>query len=221
MARAGHKYPLLVYRHIVSRWWFALVFMGIALFGWAYVEYRQPPGPHVLWPFFLGSFLVWPWQLLIAVGILAILAGFFFWSIRYFAYVQPYPTYLKLVTPFLRFNISYKRIQRTSATEMRYLFSYKDMQAFWLFGMRDVFSLIAGKTALVIDLKGYPVSPALLRLFLYRFFFKDKTTHIVILVDDWMRFSSELDSMRTGIDPNPPAPKKRSRDSILAKLPHK
>jgi hypothetical protein len=220
MARAGHRYPLIVYRHLVSRWWFALVFMGIVLFGWAYVEYRQPPGAHVLWPFFLGPFLVWPWELLIAIGSLAILVGIFFWSIRYLAYVQPYPHYLKLVTPFLRINISYKRIQKTTATEMRYLFSLKSFRFIWMFGLREVLSQVAHKTALVIDLNGYPISPAVLRLFLSRFFFKDKTPHLVILVQDWMRFSSELDSMRSGIDPNPPV-QRRSRDSILARLPRK
>jgi hypothetical protein len=72
------------------RWWFAFVFMGIALFGWAYVEYRQP-GDFLLWPFMLGSFLVWPWQLLIAIGVLAILVGIFFWLIRFVAYCSPIP----------------------------------------------------------------------------------------------------------------------------------
>src|SRR5512133_1592723 len=115
MARAGHRYPLLVYRHIVGRWWFALVFMGVVMFGWAYVEYRQP-SDFVLWPVILGRFVVWPWELLTGLGILATLIGFFFWSIRYFAYVQPYPNYLKLVTPFMRINISYKRVKKTTAS---------------------------------------------------------------------------------------------------------
>ncbi len=116
----------------------------------------------------------------------------------------------------MRMNISYKRIQKTTATEMRYLFDYKRMSG-WV---KEIFSPLATKTALVIDLNGYPISPKVLRLFLYRFFFKDQTPHIVILVQDWMRFSSELESMRSGVDPNPPAPK-RSRDSILARLPQK
>ncbi len=216
MARAGHRYPLIVYRHLLNRWWFALVFMGLALFGWAYVEYLQP-SEFLLWPFFVGSFLVWPWQLLIATGILAILVGIFFWIIRYFAYVQPCPTYLKLVTPFIRINISYKRIKKTTVSEMRYLFPFKSMSG-WV---RDIFSPLAAKSALVLELNGYPVSPAVMRLVLYRFFFKDKTPNLIILVDDWMRFSSELDSMRSGIDPNPPVQKKRSKDSILARLPQK
>ncbi len=206
MARAGHRYPLIVYRHMLNRWWPAMFAIGLGMLAWAYSEYIEP----------LGRFRTWVWGFDAAVGGLAILIGIFFWSIRYFAYVQPYPNYLKLVTPFMRINISYKRIQKTTATEMRYLFEYKKMSG-WV---RDIFSPLASKTALVIDLNGYPLSPAVLRLFLSRFFFKDKTPHLVILVQDWMRFSSELESMRSGIDPNPPA-QKRPRDSILARLPRK
>ncbi len=206
MARAGHKYPLVVYRHMLNRWWPAMIAIGLGMFALAYSEYIAP----------LGKFLPWRWQLFAGIGGLAILIGVFFWIIRYFAYVQPLRNYLKLVTPFMRLNISYKRFKKTTATEMRYIFAYKSMSG-WV---RDIFSPLANKTALVIDLNGYPISPVLLRLFLSRFFFKDKTPHLVILVQDWMRFSSELESMRSGIDPNPPA-QKRSKNSILSRLPEK
>jgi hypothetical protein len=204
MARAGHKYPLIVYRHMLNRWWPAMIAIGLGMFALAYSEYIEP----------LGKFLPWRWQLFASVGALAIFIGIFFWIARYVAYVQPLPNSLKLVTPFMRLNISYKRFKKTTATEMRYLFPYKSMSG-WV---RDIFSPLANKTALVIDLNGYPISPVLLRLFLSRFFFKDKTPHLVILVQDWMRFSAELESMRSGIDPNPPAPK-RSKNSILSRLP--
>jgi hypothetical protein len=206
MARAGHKYPLIVYRHMLNRWWPALIAIGLGMFALAYSEYIDP----------LGKFLPWRWQLFASIGVLSIFIGIFFWIIRYFAYVQPFPNYLKFVTPFIRVNISYKRFKKTTATEMRYLFAYKSMSG-WV---RDIFSPLASKTALVIDLNGYPISPVLLRLFLSRFFFKDKTPHFVILVQDWMRFSSELDTMRSGIDPNPPS-QKRSKNSILSSLPRK
>jgi hypothetical protein len=206
MARAGHKYPLIVYRHVLNRWWPAMFALGLGMFGFGYTEYIQP----------LGPFLPWRWQLCIVVGGLAIFVGIFFWVIRFFAYVQPFPNHLKLITPFMRINISYKRIQKTTATEMRYLFPYNRM-SWWV---REIFSPLATKTALVIDLSSYPISPVLLRLFLYRFFFKDKTPNFVILVQDWMRFSAELESMRAGIDPNPPA-QKRSKSSILSRLPEK
>ena len=206
MARAGHKYPLIVYRHMLNRWWPAMIAIGLGMFALAYSEYIEP----------LGKFLPWRWQLFAGIGALAILIGVFFWIVRYIAYVQPLPNHLKIVTPFMRLNISYKRFKKTTATEMRYLFSYKSMSG-WV---RDIFSPLANKTALVIDLYRYPISPVLLRLFLSRFFFKDKTPHIVILVQDWMRFSSELESMRSGIDLNPPA-QKRSKNSILSRLPQK
>lgn len=207
MARAGHRYQLLVYRHVVSRWWLALILIGVGMFAWAYIDYYFEP---------LGKVTTWIWGFDAAVGGLAILVGIFFLSIRYFAYVQPYPTYLKLVTPFMRINISYKRIKKTTASEMRYLFTFKGVSG----SARDVLEDLATKTAIVIELNGYPISPALMRLFLYRFFFKDKTPHLVILVKDWMGFSAELESMRSGIDPNPPA-QKRTKDSILARLPRK
>lgn len=206
MRRAGHKYPLIVYRHMVSRWWTPMIAIGLVMFWLAYQEYVTP----------LGQLLQWRWQLPAAVGGLSIFIGIFFWVIRFFAYVQPYPTYLKLVTPFMQLNISYKRIQKTTATEMRHLFPLKKMSG-WV---RDIFSPLANNTAVVIELTGYPISPTLLRFFLSRFFFKDKTPHFVILVKDWMRFSAELESMRSGIDPNPP-PQKRSRDSLLSRLPQK
>ena len=206
MARAGHKYPLIVYRHMLSRWWTPMIAIGLGMFALAYSEYIDP----------IGRYLPWRWQLFAAIGGLSIFVGIFFWIIRFFAYVQPYPNYLKLVTPLMRLNISYKRIHKTTATEMRHLFSLKSMSG-WV---RDIFSPLANNTAVVIELNGYPISPVLLRLFLYRFFFKDKTPHFVILVKDWMRFSSELESMRSGIDPNPPA-KKRPRDSLLTRLPQK
>jgi hypothetical protein len=183
-----------------------MIAIGLGMFALAYSDYIDP----------VGRLLPWRRQLLAAIGGLSILVGIFFWVIRYFAYVQPYPTYLKFVTPFLRINISYKRIKKTTATEMRYLFSIKRMSG-WV---QDIFAPLATSTAVVIELSAYPVSPVLLRLFLSRFFFKDKTPHLVLLVKNWMQFSSELDSMRSGIDLTPPA-KKRSRDSLLSRLPQK
>lgn len=206
MARAGHKYPLILYRHMLNRWWTPMIAIGLGMFALAYSEYIDP----------VGRLLPWRWQLFAAIGGLSIFIGIFFWVIRYFAYVQPHPTFLKLVTPFVRVNISYKRIRKTTSAEMRYLFSMKDMSG-WV---RDIFSPLATNMAVVIELTGFPISPFLLRALLSRFFFKDKTPHFVILVKDWMRFSSELDSMRSGTDIHPPT-QRRSRDSLLSRLPQK
>ncbi len=207
MKRAGHKYKLTVYQHMLNRWWPAMITMGLVLFALAYGEYMDP----------IAQFIAWRWQLFGAVGGLAIFIGIFFIVIKNFAYVQPLPNYLKLVTPFLHLNISYKRIKKTIPTEMRYLFPPKSLSG-W---MQDIVAPLSNKTALVIELTGYPISPTILRLFLSRFFFKDKTPHLVILVNDWMMFSTELDSMRSDTGPRPPEQRKRTRDSILSRLPQK
>lgn len=207
MARAGHKYPLLVYQHMLNRWWPAMITMGLVMFVFAYIEYTDP----------IAQFIAWRWQLAGAVGVLAIIVGLTFIVIKNFAYVQPLSNYLKLVTPFMRVNISYKRIKRTIPTEMRYLFPPKSLSG-W---MQDILAPLSNKTALLIELSGYPISPTILRMFLSRFFFKDKTPHLVILVKDWMQLSAELDSMRTDTGPRPSEQRKRTRDSILSRLPGK
>ena len=207
MARGGTKFPLIVYKHLLNRWWTPMFAMGLGMFGIAYGQYMEP----------LGPFLPMSWMPLVAIGVLAIMIGIFFLIIRQIAYVQAVPGYLKLVTPFLRLNISYKRIHKTTTTEMKLLFPPKSMSG-W---MRDIFAPLANQTALIIELKGYPISPVILRMFLSRFFFKDKTPHFVILVKDWIRFSSELESMRTGLDPNPPPAQKKPKSSILSRLPRK
>ena len=208
MARGGTKFPLMVYQRLVGRWWTPMIAMGLGLFGSAYGEYLKP----------FGHLVYWRWLPLVGVGIFAILVGIFFLIIKQFAYVQAYPTYLKFVTPFLRFNISYKRIQRTSTNEMQQLFPPKSMSG-WL---REIFAPLARHTGVVIELKGFPVSPTILRLFLSRFFFKDKSPHIVILVNDWMKFITELDSMRVGgSDSGESSNRLPQRNSILAKLPQK
>src|SRR5574341_1006507 len=129
MARGGTKFPLIVYRQLVSRWWTPMIAMGLGLFALAYWQYTEP----------LGPFLPMRWMLFVAIGIVALLIGFFFFIIRLIAYVQAFPTHLKFVTPFLRFNISYKRIQRTTTSEMRFLFPPRSMSG-WI---RDIFTPLA------------------------------------------------------------------------------
>lgn len=179
--------------------------IGLVMFALAYGEYTDP----------VYKFIAWRWQLFAGIGVLAIFVGGFFLLIRQIAYIRPFPGYIKLVTPFLRVNISYKRLQKTTTSEMRQLFPPKSLSG-W---MRDIFEPLAGQTAIILELKSYPIAPFLLRLFLSRFFFKDKTPHFVILVKDWMGLSTEIDSFRTGLDTNPEPVKKRGNDSILSKLP--
>ena len=181
--------------------------IGLGMFALASEQYNHP----------IYKYISWRWQLFTGIGILAILVGVFFLVIKQIAYIQPFPGYLKFVTPFMRFNISFKRIHKTTTSDMRQLFPPKSMSG-W---MRDIFQPLASQTAIILELKSYPISPAMLRLFLSRFFFKDKTPHLVILVKDWMSLSTEIDSFRTGVNPGSRPVKRRGNNSILSKLPRK
>jgi hypothetical protein len=207
MARGGRKYPLIIYRHLVNRWWTPMIAIGLVMFALAYGEYTDP----------VYKYIPWRWQLFAGIGILAILVGMFFLVIKYLAYIQPFPGYIKLATPFLRVQISYKRIHKTTTAEMGQLFPPKRMSG-WI---RDIFSPLANKTAIILELKAYPIPPFILRMFLSRFFFKDKTPHFVILVEDWMGLSAEIDSFKSGGGSSQYQPQRRTGDSILSKLPKK
>ena len=203
MAKSGHRYHLVIYSHMLNRWWPATFTLSLALFAIAWGIMRLPEGQTQ--PYLANVSL--------GLGGLVLVFTLFLFIVRKAAYVQAFPTYLRLVTPFLRINISYKRFRGTTTSEMRALFPPTSLSG-W---RRDIIAPLSSMTAIVINFNGYPVSPVLLRWFLSPFFFKDKTPHIIILVKDWLRFSAELDSMRLG---QRQAAKARPRDnSILSRLP--
>lgn len=204
MAKAGRRYPLVIYTRMMNRWWPATLLLSVGLFllGWGVA--RMPEG-------MANPLTV---RALYGLGVFALGITIFLFIIRKAAYVKPYKDHLRLVTPFLRLHISYRRFRSTTTTTMQALFPPASISG-W---QREIIAPLASMTALVINLNGYPMPPIMLRLFLSPFFFKDKTPHLVILVEDWLRFSAELDSMRAvGGEV-----KARPRDqSILSRLPHK
>ncbi|MBI5839759.1 MAG: hypothetical protein HZB19_06625 [Chloroflexi bacterium] len=203
MATVGRRYPLIMYTHMLNRWWPATSFLGAALLVLAWSVYSRGRED-------------WRWLTLASVGGFDLLFSVFLFTIRKSAYVQLFTDHLRLVTPFLRINISYKRLRRTSSATMGGLFPPKSI-SHWRQGILEP---LAKMTAVVVELNGYPITQTVLKFFFSPFFFKDKTPHFVILVQDWMRFSSDLESLRAG--GGVPAPRQKTRDqSILSRLPHK
>lgn len=204
---ASRRYPLVIYRRMINRWWPEILALGIILLGLAWPVYQNP----------LGRIQSWRWIGLILLGGGMVLSALLLLAMRGMAYVQVFPTHIKLATPFLRLNISHKRLRRATTAEMRALFPPAKMRG-W---KREVIAPLGGRTAVVLELNGWPAAPELLRWFLSPFFFKDKTPHFVILVDDWMRFNLELDSLRHGETPSRPHPRRPADQSILSRLPRK
>jgi len=202
MAKGGRRYPLVVYTHMMDRWWPAVFTLGLALLA-------------LSWAVRNWGYEDWRWIALISVGGLNIFLGILLLVLRKSAYVQPLSDHLRVVTPFLRLNISYKRFRRASSANMGVLFPPQSVSS-W---RAEIIRPLAKMTVLVIELNSYPMSQSALRLFLSPLFFKDKSPHFVILVDDWMKFSNELESMRSGVTPS--APRQKRNGSILSRLPNK
>jgi hypothetical protein len=202
MAKGGRRYPLVVYTRMMDRWWPAIFALGLALLSlaWAIRSY---------------GYEEWRWLAFTSVGGLNIFLGLVLLVMRKSAYVQPFNDYLRLVTPFLRLNISYKRFRRASTSNMNVLFPPQSVSN-W---RAEIIEPFAKMTVIIIELTSCPMSQSTLRMFLSPFFFKDKTPHFVILVDDWMKFSNELESMRQGGVSS--TPQQRRDNSILSRLPTK
>ncbi len=206
MAKAGKRYPLLIYDHTLSRWYPATFTLSLFLF---LIWWFLPVIRHT-------SQRDWQDIALLSASGITLVGTFFIFLARKMAYTRPYKKYLLLATPIFRLKISYKRIIQTKATEMRTLFPPAQLSR-W---QRESMAHLLKKTAVVIVLNAYPIAPFFLRFFLSPFFFKDKTPHFVLLVEDWMRFSSELDSFRSGGDIS--VRKKKSKaNSILSSISRK
>ena len=149
---------------------------------------------------------------MIGLGSAVILISLVMASLRKSGYVQLFKDHLRLVTPFLRMNISYRRILRTTTVNMGATFPPKSISG-W---RRDIIGPLASKTAVKIDLNGFPLPRMALQFFLSPFFFKDRTPHFIILVNDWMGFSMELESLRKGGNLTEQTIEKQS---ILSRLP--
>ena len=200
--KGGRRYPLVVYTHMIDRWWPAMLALGLALLSLA-------------WALYSWGYEQWRWLIFAGIGGFNIIVGLFLMLIRKAAYVQPFNDHLRLATPLLRLNISYKRFHRTTSANMGILFPPNTVTKWQV----EIVRPLAKMTAVIITLNKFPMSQFALRLFLSPLFFKDKTPHFVILVKDWMKFSAELDSMRSGFTPS--TPQQKRDNSILSRLPSK
>jgi hypothetical protein len=154
---------------------------------------------------------------LLAVGVICLFFTVFLLIARKLAYVQPFSDHLQLTTPFLRLNISYKRIQRITTAQYFNLFPPKSLSS-W---RRELFEPISGTQVVILHLTSYPLPRAAISPFLSSFFFYDKTPHFVLAIEDWMGFSTELDGYRvTGKALRQP-PKPRITSGLLDDLKRK
>jgi hypothetical protein len=208
MPKAGKKHSLLIYTRMINRWWPPLFLIGATTLALAWWRYQD---------FYLRIMAPWQWMFLAGAGGLCVFVSLLMWALRKSAYVRVYHDYFVLATPFLRMKVSYRRILRTSTATMESLFPIRKMPAL----KREAIQPLMKRTAVIVELKALPMPRSALRLFLSPFFFRDqKTPALVILVPDWMSFSTELDSLRVPVN-TPAITQRKNEPSILYKLPHR
>jgi hypothetical protein len=187
----GSRHLLVLYPYMLGRWWRATLTIGIFLLAIA----AGLGGLPLLLPQFPFPFVQdWRLWLVGGAGGFSLLFSIFFITVRKKAYVQPFADHLRIVTPFLRLNIAYRRFRRTSTAEMQQLFPPGRISS-W---QRNIVRPLARRVAVVIELTAFPVSHQVMRFFLSPLFFPDKTPRLALLVPDWMSLSTELESLRSG-----------------------
>jgi hypothetical protein len=105
-------------------------------------------------------------------------------------YVQAREDHIRLVTPFVNLKISYQRVRSFHTANFVQLFPPKE--ASW--AQRRFLEPFYGRTALALELSKLPLSKGFLRLFFGPQMFLPTTTGFVLLVEDWLELSTEIDS---------------------------
>jgi hypothetical protein len=187
---SGKRYHLLLYSYLLNRWWRLTLAIGIVLLALVAALAWLPSILPEYAPPQVADWILW---LSAGVGAFAVFLAVFLAAVRKSAYVQPFANHLRLVTPFLRMNISYRRFVLTSSAEMGKLFSLDGLKG----RKRDFLIPIAQRTVIVLEMNGWPLPRWTLGLFLSPYFFPDRSTRLALLVSDWMEFSNELESIRS------------------------
>ncbi len=172
---ASPKHSLLIYRRLYGAWRTTALLIALA----SGVLWWLAPAP-VNSPWMQAAFLT----LTLVAGLLFIytLVG------PALSYVQCRPNHLLLSTPLYRLAISYRRIHTTRPM----LFAPRGVR--WT--KQWLVQPYAGRTALAVDLNGYPVERRFLRLWLNEFVLPNDLLGLMLVTPDWMQLSRDIEVHR-------------------------
>jgi hypothetical protein len=178
--RSGNRYIFLVSRQVWDRLKGPTFLLGLLL-GIAWWQAGSGKTPIIqtannLWVLF-GA-------------VIALLFGGFAFLARNMSYIQTFPSYFRVVTPFLRLNVAYRRVKSIRPADLVKLFP--PSQQGW--AKRRFLAPFYVNTALAIELTALPIPKSSLRLFFPSHFFLPNATGLVIVIADWMKLSVELES---------------------------
>ncbi len=178
--KKGKRFPLLIYARFGKKW----SRMGLLLAVLAAVLWLLTPRlsiPAAMRP--LAALPVIAGLLLMLYGVLA----------SRMSYVQCGPRSIRIQTPFYPVVLSYRRVKLVRPVQMNKIFdSQKEKPA-----RRAWPPAYWAMTGLIVEVGKFPVDERWLRLWLDRYLFWQEGTGFVLLVEDWMGLSQQLDSFRS------------------------
>jgi hypothetical protein len=182
--KQGQKFPLLIYRryHQVHRSLSLTVLMLGVVLAAAAALFRFAL-PHAVGGH--AGLLFWVGLVLALFGLARYVLTL---ALSRMAYVQCTPRNVRIQTPFLPVVFSYKRVAGTRPNSLSELFPPAKRRG----SSKKMLETLAGETAIVVDLRGYPMSKKFLRTMLGPFLLTPKGTGFVFLVQDWMTLSRQL-----------------------------
>ena len=181
------RFRLLPYRMLAKRWRtpsVLLIIAGLFLWWWggtmtpnemSELPIQPPIGPLALIIAIVGGLIL----------IYTLLANR--------ANIQCQSNRLVIHVPLAIIAVSYARVILTRPVEFRSIFPPEEERS----ARFRIYRSLYGKTVPVVDLKGYPLPPWWLRLWLHPFLLHPTETALVVPVEEWMTFTRTLDSLRT------------------------
>jgi hypothetical protein len=127
------------------------------------------------------------WALLV-IGIIGLAIFVYARLIRYTAYVQCTPNFIKIRTPLAPVVVSYARLLQVHPHEFHEQLASQRLNR----SQRRLLEPFLRNTALVLDLKEYPLQKKTLRLWLNDFMFVANAKGLVLLVEDWQALSDQI-----------------------------
>jgi hypothetical protein len=178
-SKQADRFPLLVYQVLARRW------QGPAFL-------LNPGGIALWWAATRGTFLdaryAWAALGITLIGLLLTLYNF----LARAAGVRCYNDHLTIRTPLYPIAFAYRRVESVRPVEFAQLFPPEREKEL----RREFYHDLWGKTAVVIDLKSYPVAIGWLKLWCSPYLLMPKGKGLVLLVDEWMALSRQIEIRR-------------------------
>jgi hypothetical protein len=181
----GKRHKLVLYKTAMNQKWPPFFWLGLLLGILALISGRYLPYIE-----FQVPFLPLPMSAALYLGILvSVFVVVYIFITRNMGTIQARSDYIRLSAPLLTVKISYRRVRRNHPTQIGQIFPPGKTKN----AIRRLVEPYDGMTAVVLHLKGYPISPALLRFIFGPTLLLPTGQGLVLLVDDWMVLSTEID----------------------------